>query len=43
MDIALQTSKFIKKTYKNDKTHRAHGPKIQGRVFSEVGEAPQAR
>ena len=43
MDIALQTSKFIEKHTKNDKTHRAHGPKFQGRVFSEVGEAPQAR
>ena len=43
MDIAFQTSKLMKKHTKTDKTHRVHGPKIQGRVFSEVGEAPQAR
>ncbi len=43
MDIALQTSKFIQKHTENDKTPKVHVPKIQGRVFSEVGEAPQAR
>ena len=43
MDIALQTSKFNKKYTTNYKTHRVHGPNFQGRVFSEGGEAPQAR
>ena len=27
---------------KNDKIHKIHAPKIQGRVFSEGAEAPQA-
>ena len=27
---------------KIDKIHKIHAPKIQGRVFSEVAEAPQA-
>ena len=30
------------KSTKNDKIHKIHAPKIQGRVFSEVAEAPQA-
>ena len=36
--MTLQTPK----TTKSDKTHKVHVPKFQGRVFSEVGEAPQA-
>ena len=33
---------WIPKSLKNDKIHKMHAPKIQGRVFSEVAEAPQA-
>ena len=33
---------FSIKSTKIDKIHKIHAPKIQGRVFSEVAEAPQA-
>ena len=33
---------FSVKSTKIDKIHKIHAPKIQGRVFSEVAEAPQA-
>ena len=32
----------ILKSMKIDKIHNMHAPKFQGRVFSEVAEAPQA-
>ena len=37
-----KSSKNQTEIQQNYKTHRAHAPKIKGRVFSEGSEAPQA-
>jgi hypothetical protein len=38
-----KTWKKIHNIIKKNNTHKVHIPKMQGRAFSEVGEAPQAR
>ena len=40
--VELFTTWWTLKSTKIDKIHKIHAPKIQGRVFSEVAEAPQA-
>ena len=39
--MELFTTWWTLKSTKIDKIHKIHAPKIQGRVFSEVAEAPQ--
>ena len=40
--IPLLVPEIDKKLHKSTKIDKIHAPKIQGRVFSEVAEAPQA-
>ena len=40
--FSVKDVQFPIKSTKIDKIHKIHAPKIQGRVFSEVAEPPEA-